>query len=88
MHDLILYFVLQTTPTAHERDPIDVQEIIQNISTFIHDDPASIIAPFELLLDEEINDDFLRDAIESIAHHYNSQYPGVSMPYQNEHSMV
>ena len=31
---------------------------------------------FELLLDEEINDDFLRDVIESIAHYYNSRYPG------------
>ena len=60
-----------------------MQEIIQNISTSIHDDPASIIAPFELVLDEEINDDILRDAIESITHHYNFQYPGVSMPYQN-----
>ena len=49
-----------------------VQEIIQNISTSIHDDPASIIPPFELLLDEEINDNFLRDVIESIAHCYNS----------------
>ena len=75
--------------TAHERDPIGVQEIIHNISTSIHDDPASIIAPFEILLDEEIDDDFLRDAIESIEHHYNSQYPGdVSMPYQNEHTVV
>ena len=81
-------FLLYTTLTAHERDPISVQEIIQNISTSIHDDPASIIAHFELLLDEEINDDFLRDAMESIAHHYNFQHPGVSMPYQNEHSMV
>ena len=66
-------------------------EIIQNSSTSIHDDPASIISPFELLLDEEMNDDFLRDAIESIAHYYNSQYPGdsvVSMPYQNEHTVV
>ena len=27
-------------------------------------------------LDEDINDDFLRDAIKSIAHHYNSHYPG------------
>ena len=41
-------------PTAHERDPIGVQDIIQNISTSIHDDPASIIAPFEILQDEEI----------------------------------
>ena len=57
--------------TAHERDSIGVQDIIQNCSTSIHDDPASIIAPFEkILLDGEINDDFLRDAIESIAHHY------------------
>ena len=62
-----------------------MQEIIQNISTSNHDDPA----PFELLLDEEIDDDFLRDAIESIAQYYNSQHPGdVSMPYQNEHTMV
>ena len=31
---------------------------------------------------------FFRDAIESIAHYYNSQYPGdVSMPYQNEHTV-
>ena len=65
-----------------------MQEIIQNISTSIHDDPESIIALSELLLDEEINDDFLRDAIESIAHHYNSQYPRVSIPYQSEHSMA
>ena len=66
-----------------------MQEIIQNSSTSIHDDPASIIAPFELLLDEEIDDDFLRDAIESIAQYYNSQYPGdVSMPYQNEHTVT
>ena len=66
-----------------------MQEIIQNRLTSIHDDPASVIAPFELLLDEEIDDDFLRDAIESIAQYYNSQYPGdVSMPYQNEHTMV
>ena len=66
-----------------------MQEIIQNSSTSIHDDPASIIAPFELLLDEEIDDDFLRDAIESIAQYYTSQYPGdVSMPYQNEHTVA
>ena len=71
-------------PTAHDRDPIGVQEIIQNSSTSTHDDPA----PFELLLDEEIEDDFLRDAIESIEQYYNSQYPGVSMSYQNEHTMV
>ena len=64
-----------------------MQEIIQNSS--IHDDPASIIAPFELLLDEEIDDDFLRDAIESIAQYYNSQHPAdVSMPYQNEHTVI
>ena len=76
-------------PTAHDRDPIGVQEIIQNISTSIHDDPTSIIPPFELLLDEEVNDEFLRDAIESIAQYYNSQFPGdVSMPYQNKHTMV
>ena len=70
--------------TANERDPIGVQEIIHNISTYIHDDSASIIAHFEILLDEEINEDFRRDAIESIAHHYNYQYPGdivVSLPY-------
>ena len=42
----------------------------------IHDDPPSILPPFELLLDEDINDDFLRNAFESIAHHYNSQYTG------------
>ena len=65
-----------------------MQDIIQNISPFTHDNPASIMAPFELLLDEEIDDDFLRDAIESIAQYYNSQYPGVSMPYQNEHTVV
>ena len=66
-----------------------MQEIIQNSSTSIHDDPAWIIAPFELLLDEEIDDDFLRDAIESIAQYYNSQHPGdVSMPYQNEHTVI
>ena len=66
-----------------------MQEIIQNSSTSIHDDPASIIAHFELLLDEEIDDDFLRDAIESIAQYYSSQYPGdVSMPYQNEHTVI
>ena len=66
-----------------------MQEIIQNSSKSIHDDPASIIAPFELLLEEEIDDDFLRDAFESIAQYYNSQYPGdVSMPYQNEHTVV
>ena len=41
--------------TAHERDPIGVQEIIQNSPSSIHDDPASIIAHFEILLDEEIN---------------------------------
>ena len=61
-----------------------MQEIIQNSSTSTHDDPD----PFELLLDEEIDDDVLRDAIESIAQYYNSQYPGVSMSYQNEHTMV
>ena len=67
-----------------------MQEIIQNSSTSVHDDPASIIAPFELLLDEEIDDNFLRDAFESIAQYYNSQYLGyVSMPYeQNEHTVV
>ena len=66
-----------------------MQEIIQNISTTIHDDPASIIVPFELLLDKEIFDDFLRDVIEYIAHHFNSQYPGdVGMSYQNEHMVV
>ena len=66
-----------------------MQEIIQNNSTSIHEDHASIITPFELLLDEEIDDKFLRDAIESIAQYYNSQYPGdVSMPYQNEHPVV
>ena len=66
-----------------------MQEIIQNGSTSIHDDPASIIAPFELLLDEEIDDYFLRDAIKYIAQYYNSPYPGdVSMPYQNEHPVV
>ena len=65
-----------------------MQETIQNSSTSIHDDPSSIIAPFELLLDGEIDDDFLRDAIESVAQCYNSQYPGdVSMPYQNEHTV-
>ena len=58
-----------------------MQEIIQNIATSIHDDPTSIIPPFELLLDEDINDDFLRDVIEPIAQYYNSRYPGdVSMP--------
>ena len=66
-----------------------MQEIIQNSATSIHDDPASIIAPFELLLDEEIDDDFLRDAIEYIAQYYNSQDPGdVGMSYQNEHTVV
>ena len=33
----------------------------------------------------------VRDTIESTAHHYNSQCPGdivVSMPYQNEHTVV
>ena len=68
-----------------------MQEIIQNISTSIHDDPASIIAPLEQLLDEEINDDCLRGAIESIVYHYNSQNPGdivASMLYQNEHTVV
>ena len=66
-----------------------MQEIIQNISTSTHDDPASIIAHFELLQDEEIDDDFLRDAIKYIAQYYNYQYPGdVSMPYQNEHTVV
>ena len=59
-----------------------MQEIIQNISTSTHDDPASIIAPFELLLDEEIDNDFIRDVIESIAQYYNSQYPGDVWPYQ------
>ena len=61
-----------------------MQDIIQNSSTSTHGDPA----PFELLLDEENEDDFLRDAIESIAQYYNYQYPGVSMSYQNEHTMV
>ena len=69
-------------PTAHYRDPIGVQEIIQNILTSTRDDPASIIAPFELLLDEEIDDDLLQDAIESIAQYSIFLYPGVSMPYQ------
>ena len=32
---------------------------MQTISTSIHDNPASIITPFELLLDEGINDDLL-----------------------------
>ena len=41
-------------PTAHERDPIGVQEIIHNISASIHDDPESIISPFEILLDEKL----------------------------------
>ena len=63
-------------PTTYEHDPIGVQEIIQNILTSIHDAPASIIAPFEILLDEEINDDFLRDAIESIAHPLQFSIPG------------
>ena len=49
---------------------------MKTISTSIHDDPPSIIPPFKLLLYEYINDDFLRDAIEYIARHYNSQYPG------------
>ena len=53
-----------------------MQEIIQNIATLIHDDPISIILPFELLIDEEISDDFLRDTIESIARYYFSRYPG------------
>ena len=76
-------------PTAHDRDPIGVQEIIKNISTSTHDDPASITAPFQLLLDGEIHDDFLRNAIESIEQYYNSQYQGdVSMLYQNEHTVV
>ena len=39
--------------TSYDRDPIGVQEIIQNISTSTHYDPASIIAPFGLLLDED-----------------------------------
>ena len=66
-----------------------MQEIIQSISTSTHENPASIITPFELLLYEEMDDDFLRDAIESIAQYYNYQYTAdVSMPYQNEHSMV
>ena len=57
--------------TAHECDHIGVHEIVHNISTSIHDDPASIIAPFEILLDEEINDYLLRDAIDSIAQYFN-----------------
>ena len=40
-------------PTAHDRDPVGVQDIIQNSSTSTHDDQASIIAPFDLLLDED-----------------------------------
>ena len=76
-------------PTAHEHDPNGVQEIIQNISASIHDDPASIIATFEILIYEEINDDFLRYAIESIVQYYNFRYHGdVSMPYQNEYTVV
>ena len=63
-------------PTAKECEPIGVQEIMQTISTSIHDDPASIIAPFELLPHEDINDDFLRDDIEYIAQYCNFQYPG------------
>ena len=51
------------------------KEMIQNMSTSIPYDPASIIAHFALLLDEDINDDFFQDEIESIVHHYNSQYP-------------
>ena len=62
-HKIKIISLLYTQPTAHERDPIGVQEIIQFVSTSIHDYPASIIAPFEILLDEEINDDFFRDAI-------------------------
>ena len=55
-------------------------KIVQHLPMMIHG--------FEQLLDEEIDDDFLRDAIESIAQYYNSQYPGVSMSYRNEHTMV
>ena len=54
--------------TVTEWEPIGLQEIMNNISTSIHDDPASMIAHFELLLDEEIN-----DAIESITQYYNFQ---------------
>ena len=71
-----------------------MQEIIQNVAISIHDGPTSIIPPFELLLDEDsslvlLDEDFLRDAIESIAQYYNARYTGdVSMPYQNKHTVV
>ena len=53
MKYLIIYFFFRRYQTVHDRDPIGVQEIIQNISTSTHDDPVSIIAPFNLLLDED-----------------------------------
>ena len=58
-------------PTANKCEPNSVQKIMPNFSTYVHDDPASIIAPFEILLDEESNHDFLRDAIKYIASYYN-----------------
>ena len=79
MHNLIIYFFFRRCQQH------------TNVILSIHDDPAWIIAPFEILLDEESNDYSLRDAIESIAHHYNSQYPGdivVSMPYPDKHTVV
>ena len=76
-------------PTANEREPIGVQESIHKISTSIHDDPPSIIAPFEILLDEEINDDFIRDSIESIAQYYNFLIPGrCKYDISNGHTMI
>ena len=78
-------------PTANEREHIGVQEMIQTISTSIYHHPVLIIAPFEILLDEEINDDFLQDAIEYIAQYYHFRYPGnvsIYMPYQIEHTVV
>ena len=47
-------------PTAKECELTAMQEIMKNISTSIHDEPPLIIVSFELLLTEEINDDFLR----------------------------
>ena len=78
MHYLILYFFFRR---YQQHTTVILLVCKRSFKIFQH--PASIIAPFELLLDEEIDDDFLRDAIKSIAQYYNSQYPGdVSMPYQ------
>ena len=64
MNYLILYCFFRQMAKAKICEPIGVPEIMQNISTSIHDDPINDYSSFELLSDDEINNDFLRDAIE------------------------